>query len=157
MGEPKKPIRVIADLDALEQAAGTTLGASDWIEVTQQRIDTFAEATDDHQWIHVDPQRAESGPFGTTIAHGYFTLSLVPTLLGQILRINGVSATINYGVNRARFPAPVPVGSHLSGTLSLISVDRAAGKATATFSMVIERQGGDKPVSVIEFVFVFLE
>src|SRR5918992_5360755 len=100
-------------LDELKKLAGSDLGTSEWIEITQQRIDTFADATGDHQWIHVDVERARTGPFGGTIAHGYLTLALVIPLWSEILRVDGVALALNYGLNRVRFPAPVPVGAKL--------------------------------------------
>ena len=105
-------------------AVGEQLGTSDWLEIDQKRIDLFAEATGDHQWIHVDPEKAAAGPFGTTIAHGYLTLSLLPALVPQLMRVEGVKMGINYGANKVRFPATVPVGSRLRATARIAEVDR---------------------------------
>ena len=104
-------MKVFDSIDAILAAVGQPLGASDWVTLTQERVNTFADATDDHQWIHVDPERAANGPYGTTIAHGYLTLSLVPILVQQIYKVDGLSMQVNYGVDKLRFPAPVPVGS----------------------------------------------
>ena len=115
MAEP----RIFTSADELRAGVGEQLGHSDWLEIEQKRIDLFADATGDHQWIHVDPERAASGPFGTTIAHGYLTLSLLPTLVPQVLRVEGMKMGINYGANKVRFPSPVPVGSRLRATAVL--------------------------------------
>src|SRR5580704_8645012 len=106
-------------LDDLRKAAGTDLGYSDWVTIDQERINLFAEATGDHQWIHVDPERAAAGPFKTTIGHGYLTLSLLPLISGQVLRVEGVRIGVNYGVNKVRFPATVPVDSRIRGRMTL--------------------------------------
>ncbi|KPC87575.1 dehydratase, partial [Streptomyces sp. NRRL WC-3753] len=112
MAEP----RIFASVDELRAAVGEQLGHTDWLEIEQKRIDQFAEATGDHQWIHVDPEQAKEGPFGTTIAHGYLTLSLLPVFGPQLISVEGVRMGVNYGVNKVRFPAPVPVGSRLRTT-----------------------------------------
>src|SRR5947199_380750 len=125
---------VLDGVDALQKATGTHLGYSDWLEITQDRIDGFADATGDHQWIHVDPERAKDGPFGTTIAHGYLTLALTNLLLPQLLQVPGATMGINYGTDRVRFPAPVPVGSRIRMSSELVDVTdirrRVAGRAT---------------------------
>src|SRR5690242_12361416 len=108
-------MRVFNGLDELRAAAGTQVGASDWMTIEQARVDTFADATEDHQWIHVDEEKAEAGPFGGTIAHGFLTLSLLPKLMSQVYRIDGVKMGVNYGLNKVRFTAPVPVGSKIRG------------------------------------------
>jgi acyl dehydratase len=131
---------------------GDVFGPSSWIEVTQEKIDRFAEATGDHQWIHVDPERAKDGPFGTTIAHGYLTLSLLPVASYEVIPREGTMG-INYGVNRVRFPAPVPVGSKLRTTFEEKAVDDFPGGRQSTYVATIEREGGDKPVCVAEVVF----
>ncbi|MDK1475703.1 MaoC family dehydratase [Streptomyces sp. 549] len=146
MAEP----RVFPSIDALRAAVGEVLGPSDWLEVDQKRIDLFADATGDHQWIHVDPERAADGPFGTTIAHGYLTLSLLPVLVPQVLRVEGVSMGVNYGVNKVRFPAPVPVGSRLRATVRIADVTEAGGGVQLAAEVTVEREGGDKPVCVAE-------
>ena len=131
---------------------GDTFGPSSWIEIPQEKIDAFAEATGDHQWIHVDPERAKDGPFGTTIAHGYLTLSLLPVASYEVVPRQG-GMSINYGLNRVRFPAPVPVGSRLRTTFEVIGVEEHDWGIQATMQATIEREGGDKPVCVAELVF----
>ena len=128
------------------------LGRTDWLEVTQERVDAFADATGDHQWIHVDPDRAKNGPFGSTIAHGYLTLALLPVASDEVIPKEG-SMGINYGVNRVRFPAPVPVGSKLRATFEVKELDEFSGGRQATYLATIEREGGEKPVCVAEVVF----
>jgi acyl dehydratase len=132
---------------------GDVYGPSGWIEVTQDRIDAFAEATDDHQWIHVDPARAKDGPFGSTIAHGYLTLALLPAASYEVVPRQGGSMSINYGLNRVRFPAPVPVGSRLRASFEVIDLDEQDWGGQATMQATIERDGADKPVCVAEIVF----
>jgi acyl dehydratase len=144
--------RTFASLDELRAAVGEELGTSDWLEVDQKRIDQFAEATGDHQWIHVDPERAATGPFGTTIAHGYLTLSLIPQFTFALLKVEGVAMGINYGVNKVRFPSPVPVGSRLRASSRLAEVTEVPGGAQIVTVVTIEREGGDKPVCVAETV-----
>jgi acyl dehydratase len=148
MAEP----RVFTSADELVAAVGQEVGVSEWLGIDQKRIDLFAEATGDHQWIHVDPARAKDGPFGTTIAHGYLTLSLLPDLVSQIMRVDGVRMGINYGVNKVRFPAPVPVGSQLRARAELVDASEAGGGVQVTAKVTIEREGGDKPVCVAESV-----
>lgn len=132
------------------------LGPTAWQEITQERIDGFAEATGDAQWIHTDPVRAAAGPFGTTIAHGYLTLSLGASLLFEVLRVDGVGLTVNYGVNRVRFPAPVPVGSRVRGRFRVVSVDDVAGGEQAVIEATLEREGAEKPVCAAELVLRFM-
>jgi acyl dehydratase len=131
---------------------GQTYGPSSWIEVPQEKIDAFAAATGDHQWIHVDPERARGGPFGTTIAHGYLTLSLLPVATGEVVPSTGRMG-INYGLNRVRFPAPVPVGSRVRASFEVLEVEPFEGGVQATLKATVEREGGDKPVCVAEIVF----
>ena len=133
---------------------GDVFGPSSWVEIPQSRIDAFAEATGDHQWIHVDPVQAAAGPFGTTIAHGYLTLSLLPVASYEVLpRDPAARMGINYGLNRVRFPAPVPVGSRLRTTFEVVSVEEIEGGSQLTLTATVEREGGDKPVCVAEVVF----
>ncbi|MGP3974474.1 MaoC family dehydratase [Streptomyces sp. 8N114] len=147
MAEP----RVFTSADELRAAVGQELGHSDWLEVDQKRIDLFADATGDHQWIHVDPERAAEGPFGSTIAHGYLTLSLLPALVPQILRVEGMKMGVNYGTNKVRFPAPVPVGSRLRARATLADVNETSdGGVQVAAQVTVEREGGDKPVCVAE-------
>lgn len=136
----------------LAAAVGEHLGYSDWIEVTQERIDLFADATDDHQWIHIDPERAKAGPFGVCIAHGYLTLSLVNRFLPQILEVRGISMGINYGADKLRFPAPVPVGSRLRGGGELIRAEDVKGGVQSTVRVTIEIENGQRPACVVDTV-----
>lgn len=145
--------RIFTSPEGLRSAVGEDLGPSDWLEIDQKRIDLFAEATGDHQWIHVDPEKAAAGPFGTTIAHGYLTLSLLPAFTPRLLRVEGVRMGINYGVNKVRFPAPVPVGSRLRATGRVAEVAEVAdGGFQVTLVVTVEREGGQKPVCVAESV-----
>lgn len=148
MAEP----RVFKDVDDLKGAVGEQLGYSDWVEIEQSRIDKFADATGDHQWIHVDPERAKEGPFKTTIAHGYLTLSLLPLFGPQLMKVEGMKMGVNYGTNKVRFPAPVPVGSRLRATAKVTNVEDVAGGVQVTVAFSVEREGGDKPVCVAESV-----
>lgn len=133
---------------------GDELGPSAWVDVTQERIQAFADATGDHQWIHVDPEKAAAGPFGTTIGHGYLTLSLIPAMSYEVLpRPADGRMGINYGLNKVRFPAPVPSGSRVRGTFRLLELDEADWGTQATWAVTLEREGGDKPVCVAEVVF----
>ncbi|MFB7460944.1 MULTISPECIES: MaoC family dehydratase [unclassified Streptomyces] len=148
MAEP----RIFTSPDELRAAVGEPLGYTDWLEIDQKRIDLFADATGDHQWIHVDPEKAAAGPFGTTIAHGYLTLSLLPVFGPQLIEVRGVRMGVNYGTNKVRFPAPVPVGSRLRATAVITGVDEVPGGAQVTVAFTVEREGGDKPVCVAESV-----
>jgi acyl dehydratase len=139
-------------LDALRAAIGTEIGVGDWLTVEQGRIDKFAEATGDHQWIHVDAGRAANGPFGTTVAHGFLTLSLIPALVEGTASVDGVRMGVNYGLNRVRFPAPVPSGARVRGRVELLAVDDVPGGVQLTSRVTVERDGGDKPVCVAETV-----
>ena len=141
-----------ATLASLQDRVGDHLGTSPWVLIDQQRIDLFAQATGDHQWIHVDPVRAAAGPFGTPIAHGFLTLSLLPELTARAMHIDDVKMGINYGLNRVRFMAPVPVGSRLRGQLRLKAFEPLPGGAQVTMEVSIEREGADKPVCVAETV-----
>ena len=133
---------------------GTELGTSEWYEVTQEHVNLFADATGDHQWIHVDPERAtKESPFGGPIAHGYLTLSLLVPLFGSVLRVTDTVMGVNYGLNKVRFPSPVPVGSKVRLTATLAGIEDIAGGKQLSFSCVIEREGGDKPVCIAEPVY----
>lgn len=149
-------MRVFNGIDELEAAVGEHLGYSDWHTITQEEVDLFAQATGDHQWIHTDVERAKSGPFGGTIAHGYFTLSLVPVLTWQVYRVDGLSMALNYGANKLRFPAPVPVGSRVRAGIELLEVNRAANGANAVVRTTVEIEGGGKPACVVENVSVLV-
>ena len=137
----------------LAAAVGKQLGQSDWIEITQERINKFADATGDHQWIHVDPERAKAGPFGRCIAHGYLTQSLVNYFLPQIVQVQGISMGVNYGADRVRFPAPVPVGSRIRGSAELLAVEKTKdGGFQATVRVTVEIEGSDRPGCVIDTI-----
>jgi acyl dehydratase len=141
-------------LDELKALAGTDLGYTGWLEVTQDRVNTFADATGDHQWIHVDAAKAAAGPFGGTIAHGYLTLSLVIPLFGELAEVRGVSMGINYGLNKVRFPAPVPVGSKIRLGARLGAVEDAGVNAVqAVVDFIIEVEGAEKPACVAQAVY----
>lgn len=137
----------------LASAVGKQLGKSDWLEITQKRIDQFAEATNDHQWIHVDPARAAQGPFKKTIAHGYLTLSLVSYFLPQIVEVRGIALGINYGADRLRFPAPVVVGSRIRGGAELLEAEVVKGGAVqAKLRVTVEIEGSERPACVIDTI-----
>ena len=139
-----------AHLHDLQSLVGQEIGVSDWVEVSQERINQFADATGDHQWIHVDVERAKAGPFGGTIAHGYLTMALSNRFLPEVVEVRGVSMGVNYGVDKVRFPAPVPVGSRLRGGVELRSVTRVGDGIQTTMVITIEIEGSDKPARVIE-------
>jgi len=147
-------VRAFASLDEFKAAAGEELGTSDWHTVTQEQINTFADATGDHQWIHVDPEMAAKGPFGTTIAHGYLTLALLPVLAEQIYSIDGLAFGMNYGANKVRFPSPVPVNSRLRATATLKETAEIPIGTQAIVNFVIELEGSEKPACVAEVVYV---
>jgi acyl dehydratase len=144
-------------VDGLKAVAGTHIGYSDWHEVTQQQIDLFAEATGDHQWSHVDPERAKAGPFGTTIAHGYLTLALGPYFLPTMWEVEGFSMGVNYGCEKVRFPSPVPVGSKVRCGAAVDAVDEIPGGASVTLTLTIEVEGADKPSCVAQVVYRYYE
>ena len=137
-------------IDDLKRRIGDELGVSEWHEVTQDKIDAFAEVTGDDQWIHIDPERAKETPFGGTIAHGYYTLSLAPRFSYDLFKLDGVAFGLNYGLNKVRFPAPMPVGGKVRMRMELQSVDDIPGGAQITMKLTFERDGGDKPVCVAE-------
>jgi acyl dehydratase len=139
-------------MSAFTDLIGKELGPTEWLEVAQERIDEFAHATDDPQWIHVDPVRAAEGPFGTTIAHGFLTLSLCIPLLAEVLVLDGYRIGINYGVNKVRFPAPVPSGARIRARFTVQSVEEVSGGEQGVILATVEREGGDKPVCVAELV-----
>lgn len=143
----------VEGLEAFGGLVGQHLGYSDWVVVGQGRIDCFADATGDHQWIHVDRERAAAGPFGTTIAHGYLTLSLVPMLLSQVVRVQGVTFGVNYGCNRVRFPAPVPAGSDVRLGATLTSVEEVPGGVQVAIDVTVEVRGAPKPSCAAQVVF----
>ncbi len=145
--------RVITGADELKSLIGEHLGYSDYMEITQDRVNKFADATGDHQWIHVDVERAKAGPFGGPIAHGYLTLSLGPVLYPTIVRIEGFSMGVNYGANKVRFPAPVPVGSRLRLGVKLLGVEDITGGVQMTMEFTFECEGASKPSCVAEIIF----
>jgi acyl dehydratase len=137
-------------IDGIKEKVGEEIGVSDWQDVTQEDVNAFADATGDHQWIHVDPERAKETPFGGTIAHGYYTLSLAPKFSYAMYTIEGVSFALNYGLNRVRFPSPLPVGSKVRMRATISGVEDIPGGVQLTTTMTFEREGGDKPVCVAE-------
>jgi acyl dehydratase len=143
-------MRTITGIGELRDSEGDVLGTSDWHEVTQKDIDAFAEVTGDHQWIHVDVERARHTPYGGTIAHGYYTLSLAPRFTEQIMRLEGFAFALNYGLNRVRFPAPLPVGERVRMIARLANLEDIPGGAQITLELTFEREGGGKPVCVAE-------
>jgi acyl dehydratase len=143
----------VKGIDTFHDLVGTHLGYSAWHRIDQDQINLFAEATSDHQWIHVDPERAKGGPFGTTIAHGYLTLSLAPALLGEIMVVEGMSMGVNYGCNKVRFPAPVPVGSNLRLGLAVAEVEDVKGGVQVVLDLTFETEGAAKPSCVAQVVY----
>ncbi|MDO5629104.1 MAG: MaoC family dehydratase [Mobilicoccus sp.] len=149
-------MQVFAGIEEFEAAVGQPLGTSDWIDVTQEMIDQFAHATHDHQWIHVDPERAKDGPFGTTIAHGYLTLSLISAMFAQVYRVDGLKLGINYGSNKVRYPTVVPVGSRVRAHVELKSVTTIPMGRQAVTGVTVELEGSEKPACVAEIVSVLV-
>jgi acyl dehydratase len=145
-------MRVFASIEELAKSAGKEIGPGSAWPVTQDRVDMFADATGDHQWIHVDPERAAAGPFGGTVAHGYLTLSLLPVLVQDLYRVEGVAMGINYGLNRVRFPAPLRVGSAIRATVTLDSVEPVAGGYQVVATVTVLADGADKPCCVAQTV-----
>lgn len=144
--------RVFKHPSDLKQAQGEQLGCGDWLEIDQNRINLFADATGDHQWIHVDPERAKDGPFGQCIAHGYLTLSLVNLFLPQIIDVQGISMGVNVGCEKIRFPAPVPVGSRIRGCGELVSVKEVNGGIQSVVRVTVEIDGQNKPACVVDTI-----
>jgi acyl dehydratase len=145
-------MKVFIGADELQAAVGEQLGTSEWMIIDQQRVNAFADATEDHQWIHVDPQRAAAGPFGTTIAHGFLTLSLLPHLINQTYRVEGATMVINYGLNKVRFPAPVPVGSKVQAEVTLAEVSEATGGLQLVLRATLQIEDNPKPGCVADWV-----
>jgi acyl dehydratase len=143
-------------LDEFVAAQGSQLGPTDWLEVTQDRVNLFADATDDHQWIHVDPERAANGPFGGTIAHGLLTLSLLPHFTHQLYTVDNIAMAINYGYNKVRFITPVRVGSKVRARAEIAKVDQLDGAVQATVTVTVEIEGSDKPAAVAESIARFI-
>ena len=147
-------MRTFSTFDQLSEAVGEDLGSTEWMELTQERVDAFADATGDHQWIHVDPERAtRESPFGGPVAHGYLTLSLGPVLYPKVVSISGFSMGVNYGANKVRFVSPVPVGANLRLGVKLLAVDDVAGGVQATMEFTFEVEGNVKPACVAEIIF----
>lgn len=150
-------MRTFSGIDEFAEALGTQLGHSEWRTVSQEQVDLFSDATDDHQWIHTDPERARTGPFGGPIAHGLLTLSLIPSFMREIYQVKGLSMVINYGSNKVRFPNVVPVGSRLRAGAELIAFDGASQGGQATVRVTIEIDGSEKPACVAEIVSLLRE
>ena len=148
---------VVEGIDGLKAKVGEHLGYSDYREITQEQVNLFADATGDHQWIHVDPERAKSGPFGGPIAHGYLTLSLAPSMLPEVLTAKGFSMGVNYGCEKVRFPSPVPVGSKLRLGAELVAVDDVAGGCQVQMKVTFEVEGASKPSCVADIVYRYYE
>ncbi|HEX9258402.1 MAG TPA: MaoC family dehydratase [Acidimicrobiales bacterium] len=144
---------IMNGIDGLKESVGQHLGYSEYVEITQEMVNLFADATGDHQWIHVDVERAKAGPFGGPIAHGYLTLSLGPRLLPEIMQVSGISMGVNYGANKVRFPAPVLVGSRLRAGARVLAVDDTPGGAQVTLEVTFETEGATKPNCVAEVLF----
>jgi acyl dehydratase len=144
---------IVDGLEAFHGLAGQQIGYTEWQTITQERVNLFADATDDHQWIHVDPERAKAGPFGGAIAHGYLTLSLAPVLLNKIIRVDNMKFGINYGANKIRFPSPVPVGSELRMGVTVANVEDVTGGVQVTYDMVMEVRDAPKPACVAQVVY----
>ena len=150
-------MRTFNSVADLEQVVGQEVAVSGWVSIEQERVNRFAEATDDHQWIHVDPERAKQGPFGTPIAHGFLTLSLLPHLMAEAIEMKNTVLGVNYGLNKVRFPSPVPVGSRVRGHFKLLAMEKLPPQmgfpgAQLVWEVTIEREGSDKPVCVAESV-----
>jgi acyl dehydratase len=149
-------MRIFKDLGELRAAQGEHLGYSGWREITQERVNMFADATDDHQWIHVDPERAKESLFGSTIAHGYLSLSLLPSFMAELFRVDGLRMAINYGLNKVRFPRPVPVGSRVRAGAEIVDVKGTPAGTLASLRVTIEVEGVDKPACVAETLSLFV-
>jgi len=145
-------VRVFASISEFESAAGEELGTTDWNEIDQARVDAFADATGDHQWIHTDPERAADGPFGGTIAHGFLTLSMLPVVMNSLYQVEGIRMAVNYGLDKVRFPAPVPVGSKIRGSSRIESTQRLDGAVQGTLVTTIEVDGSDRPACVVHSI-----
>lgn len=149
-------MKKFSGLDEFVAAQGSELGPTDWLEVTQDRVNLFADATDDHQWIHVDPERAANGPFGGTIAHGLLTLSLLPHFTQQMYAVDNIAMAINYGYNKVRFITPVKIGAKVRARAEIAKVDELDGAAQATLTTAVEIDGSDKPAAVAESIVRFI-
>jgi len=152
MLERRCAVKVFQDLGQFAGSEGVELGTSDWVQVSQKQVDLFAEATGDHQWIHVDPERAKGGPFGTTIAHGFLTLSLLPGFLHELYTVEGIKMAVNVGLNKVRFLAPVPVDARVRGAVTVGAVTKLENAVQAVMVTTIELEGSDKPAAVVESI-----
>jgi acyl dehydratase len=144
-------------IDQLEKAVGTHLGHSSWYSISQDQINQFADATDDHQWIHVDPERAAAGPYGATIAHGYLVVALAPKVIREVVDVRGIAMAVNYGSDKVRFPSACPAGSDLRGGVDLIDMTRAEGHTQARLRVTMDRRGQKKPTCVAELIVRYVE
>jgi acyl dehydratase len=144
---------IINGIEELKSKVGDHVGYSDWHEITQEQVNLFADATGDHQWIHIDVERAKAGPFGGPIGHGFLTISLAPVLLAEVMTVTGISMGVNYGLNKLRFPSPVPVGSKLRAGAKVLDVSDVAGGVQVALEVTFEIEGGTKPVCVAEILF----
>lgn len=149
-------VRVFSDLSEFVAAVGSQLGPTEWLQITQERVNLFAEATEDHQWIHVDPDRAASGPFGGTIAHGLLTLSLLPHFTHQMYRAENIALAVNYGYNKVRFITPVKVGANVRAHAEIANVDQLDGAVQVTMTVTVEIEGSAKPAAVAESIVRFI-
>jgi acyl dehydratase len=149
-------VRTFKDLDELVAAEGSELGPTEWLEISQERVNLFADATDDHQWIHVDPKRAADGPFGGTIAHGLLTLSLLPHFMHQLYTVGNVTMAINYGYNKVRFITPVKVGAKVRARAEISKVDQLDGAVQSTMTTTVEIAGSEKPAAVAESIVRYI-
>jgi acyl dehydratase len=149
-------VKVFENLGEFAAAQGSQFGPTEWIKISQDRVNLFADATDDHQWIHVDPEKAANGPFGSTIAHGLLTLSLLPHFSHQLYRVDNVAMAINYGYNKVRFINPVKVGANVRARGELTSVNRLEGAVQATTTITVEIEGSEKPAAVAESIVRFI-
>ncbi|WP_333619438.1 MaoC family dehydratase [Dietzia sp.] len=149
-------MREFNGIEEIEAALGEELGTSDWIEITQEDVNKFADATGDHQWIHVDPEKAKDGPFGQTIVHGFLTLSLIPRIGWEVYTVNGMAMLINYGLGKVRFPSVVPVGSKVRGSVKLDSLEKKSSGYQLTSTVTIEIEGGERPACVAESIMVMV-
>ncbi|MFF0312623.1 MaoC family dehydratase [Streptosporangium sp. NPDC004379] len=149
-------MRIFSDVRELKAARGEHLGHTEWRPITQERVDGFADATDDHQWIHVDPERAKNGPFGATIAHGYLSLALLPSFMAELVRVDGLAMGINYGLDKVRFPSPVPVGARIRAGAELLDVKGTPAGYLAKVRMTVEVEGGKRPACVAETLSLYV-
>ncbi|MEU8381207.1 MaoC family dehydratase [Streptosporangium sp. NPDC048865] len=149
-------MRTFANITELKAAVGEHLGHTEWREITQEQVNLFADATDDHQWIHVDVERAKQGPFGATIAHGYLSLSLLPSLMSELFQVGGLAMGINYGLNKVRFPAPVPVGARIRAGAELVDLKGTPSGYLSNVRMTVEVEGGKRPACVAETLSLYV-